>query len=327
MDRSSTFLSHRAIRILFLSDSHLGFNRPVKETNPQSGRSENFFHAFDEALEPALRSEVDAVIHGGDLFFRSRIPVWLTHEAITRIKPVSDRGIPFIFVPGNHERSWITHPILWHMENVYVFAEPGTIILSIREVVLSISAFPFQRGDIRDRFRNVLNETAYQGNRADIRLLCMHQIVEGARVGPGGYRFMKGPQVIRRADIPDHFAVVLAGHIHRHQVLNDQRSRDPYTSAVVYAGSTGRTSRAEIHETKGFIVVDLIPTDDGRGSTRTIEFRPVRTGNRHLPRVENRITVPDEAASIRRKDQPGLHRENSNSSQKKTRPVQLLLPL
>ena len=92
---------------------------------------------------------------------------------------------------------------------------------------------------------------------AEARLLCLHQCVEGATVGPQGYVFRKGDDVIRGQELPGTFAVVLAGHVHRHQILTrDLRGRD-LPAPVLYAGSTERTSFAERGETKGFLRLEV----------------------------------------------------------------------
>ena len=47
----------------------------------------------------------------------------------------------------------------------------------------------------------------------------IHQSVDGATVGPSGYTFRYAHDVTRIGDIPHRFSAVLAGHIHRFQVL------------------------------------------------------------------------------------------------------------
>ena len=54
-------------RILFVSDTHLGFDLPRKPRIARRHRGPDFFENFARALEPARRGEVDLVIHGGHL--------------------------------------------------------------------------------------------------------------------------------------------------------------------------------------------------------------------------------------------------------------------
>jgi DNA repair exonuclease SbcCD nuclease subunit len=107
---------------------------------------------------------------------------------------------------------------------------------------------------------------------SDVRVLCMHQCVEGATCGPGDFTFRTGADVIREADLPRDVAVTLSGHIHRHQVLRP-RAGPP----VVYAGSVERTSFAEAPETKGFVVLELTRTSLGGLEFRPLPARPMLT--------------------------------------------------
>ncbi len=128
---------------------------------------------------------------------------------------------------------------------------------------VAFAGFPYAR-DVRARFPSLLEATGRHERDADVRVLCLHQCVEGATCGPGSFTFRDGEDVIRRADLPADVAVVLSGHVHRHQVL--RAARGP---PVVYAGSVERTSFAEVGEPKGIVIVDL-----ARGGAARIAFRP-----------------------------------------------------
>jgi DNA repair exonuclease SbcCD nuclease subunit len=91
-----------------------------------------------------------------------------------------------------------------------------------------------------------------------VRVLCVHQCIEGAVCGPPpGFTFREGEDVVRTDDLPDDVAVVLSGHIHRHQVLRADLRGRPLAAPVVYAGSVERTSFAERDEVKGFVTLAL----------------------------------------------------------------------
>ena len=57
------------IKILFFSDSHLGFDYVLKKSKT-SHRGEDFFKNFEFILNRAIDLNVDLVIHGGDLFHK-----------------------------------------------------------------------------------------------------------------------------------------------------------------------------------------------------------------------------------------------------------------
>ena len=173
---------------------------------------------FRLALQPALTHQVDAVVHGGDLFDRSRIPDALVQMALEPLVEVAEAGVPVFLVPGNHERGKIPLQLWRSHANLHVFDRPGSVVLVKNDLRVCFSGFPFTR-KIQDQFSKIVSQTELQHTPADIRLLCMHQTVEGAKVGPVDFSFRSGPDIIRGADMPTGFAAVLSGHIHRCQEL------------------------------------------------------------------------------------------------------------
>jgi exonuclease SbcD len=254
-----------SLRILLLADTHLGFDDPVRPRVQRRRRGPDFFAAYARALRPALQREVDLVVHGGDLLFRSRVPPALVERALAPLLRVADLGIPVFLVPGNHERSHIPYPLLAQHANLHVFHRPHTFCLAVAGMRVAVSGFPFvRRVDLSHR----LAQTGWQRHDADLRLLCMHQAVEGARVGVQNFTFRAGEDVVARHEIPRRFAAVLAGHIHRWQVL--ERGDDV---PVLYPGSVERTSFQERREEKGYLLLRAEPGPDGG---RLADWRFVR---------------------------------------------------
>lgn len=237
------------MKVLFVSDTHLGLDLPAKPRVTRRRRGGDFFKNFELALEPALRGEVDVVLHGGDLLHRPKVPAWLAEAALAPLKRVASRGVPVLMVPGNHERAKLPYPLLALHEHLHVFDRPRTVVLEARGVRVAFAGFPYAR-KVRDRFGELLSATGYREPAADARVLCLHHCVEGSTCGPGDFTFRNGDDVIRRAELPRELSIVLSGHIHRHQVM-------PGAPAVVYPGSVERTSFAEAPETKGFVVLEL----------------------------------------------------------------------
>jgi DNA repair exonuclease SbcCD nuclease subunit len=250
--------------VLFVSDTHIGFDWPARPRIVRRRRGDDFFQNFERALEPARTGEVDVVVHGGDLLYRSRVPAWLVETALAPLKRLASSGVPVLLVPGNHERGRIPCSLLAVHDGLYVFDRPRSVVLDADGVRVAFIGFPYTH-DIRRRFPHMLAATSRQNTTADVRVLCVHHCVEGATCGPGNFTFRFGADVIRTADLPRDVAVVLSGHIHRHQVLRPA-GRPP----VIYAGSVERTSFAEAPETKGFVILQF--TQSGLGS---FEFRPL----------------------------------------------------
>jgi DNA repair exonuclease SbcCD nuclease subunit len=136
---------------------------------------------------------------------------------------------------------------------------------------VALAGFPSERDAVRVRFPQLVDATRWRDIAADVRLLCLHQCIEGSSVGPQNYTFTTAPDVIRCADLPSGFDAVLSGHIHRHQVLTRDRRGRTLGAPVLYPGSIERTSIAEADEQKGFLLVEI---SLGDGPSRvTWQFR------------------------------------------------------
>ncbi len=251
------------VRILFLADTHLGFDYPFRLRVKRRRRGEDFFLNFKRALEPARRGEVDAVVHGGDILFRSKVPARLVDMAFAPLRDIADGGVKVYLVPGNHERSRIPFGLLCLHKNIHIFSKPTTFFLKIRTKIVALSGFPYWRHNVRKQFPRLLEETGWRQAKkfCHSSLLCVHHCFEGAKVGPNNYSFRKGEDVIKTSDIPAEFQAVLTGHVHRFQVLNSDLNGLPLKVPILYPGSIERTSFAEKDESKGYLILEINPSD------------------------------------------------------------------
>jgi DNA repair exonuclease SbcCD nuclease subunit len=262
------------IKLLFLADTHLGFDYPFRPRIQRRRRGEDFFANYQRALEPARSQEVDAVVHGGDLLFRSRVNARLVDMAFSPLKEIADKGIKVYIVPGNHERSKIPFKILSLHPNIHIFDFPRTFVFEKNGSRIALSGFPYCRENVRARFPELLQETGWREHRAysDGHLLCVHHCFEGATVGPVNYVFKYNEDVIRHKDIPQEFTAVFAGHIHRYQTLTKNLQGKPLPTPVYYPGSIERTSFAEKDEKKGYFVFEMAAQNDSRLSLQSEKF-------------------------------------------------------
>jgi DNA repair exonuclease SbcCD nuclease subunit len=125
---------------------------------------------------------------------------------------------------------------------------------------------------VRNEFLGLMKGTGWGGNGGAGKLLCLHQTIEGARVGPSGYTFRKGQDVIRRSDLPQDAVAVLSGHIHRRQILGNPNNQNGKFPPVIYPGSTERTSFAERDENKGFYEIELTRSNKVTWGIQRLEF-------------------------------------------------------
>jgi DNA repair exonuclease SbcCD nuclease subunit len=285
------------IRILLCADTHLGFDEPMRPRVERRRRGPDFFDNFKRVLDHARDRRVDLVIHGGDLFFRSRLPAPIVDRVYGMLLGLAADGIPILIVPGNHERSLLPSSLFLNHPNIHILARPETRVFDLRGTKVAVTGIPCERVAVRQRFRSLLDMTGWVDVECDARFLCLHQAVEGARVGPSDFTFRSGADVIRMADLPSAFDAVLAGHIHRSQVLSRRRP-DGTSMPVLYPGSTERTSFAEMREPKGYLDLTL-GGDSGPGRRHlTFDFVPLPARPMHDLLLGPGLDNPDETRAF-----------------------------
>lgn len=239
------------IKIVATGDTHLGFDLPVKNKSNKPRQGEDFFANFRHISDFAINEKADILFHGGDLFYRTKVPQPIIHRVYDMLLEFAESGIPLIIVPGNHESSKLPESLLTQHKNIYIFDKPKTYYFEIKGCKLAFSGFPYLRGNIRDNIASTF-ESIHPREDHDISFLCMHHAIEGATVGPGNFTFSKSEDTIQMRDIPENYSAVLSGHIHRRQILWKNKKLP-----IVYPGSVERTSFAEQDETKGFYLLEL----------------------------------------------------------------------
>jgi exonuclease SbcD len=259
-------------RIVFFADTHLGFDYPVKPRIERRRRGPDFFANFHRVLDYARETRPDVVLHGGDVFFRARIPQRIVDIVYSDLYEFASEGIPILIVPGNHERSILPTSLFLEHPDIYIFDQPKTFTFDVDGLQIAFSGFPCRRKDVREMFTGLVQDAGWMKHKSACQLLCLHQTVEGARVGPSGYTFRRGQDVIPRRDLPPEAVAVLSGHIHREQVLEVRMVGDMRSPPVIYPGSIERTSFAERDEGKGFYDITLSISEGGRWEIEKLEF-------------------------------------------------------
>jgi DNA repair exonuclease SbcCD nuclease subunit len=86
------------VRVIHTGDTHLGYRQ-----YHSADRARDFQAAFDQVIDAAIDSDVDAVIHAGDLFHDRRPDIDALVGAIGTLERLADAEIPFLAIVGNHE--------------------------------------------------------------------------------------------------------------------------------------------------------------------------------------------------------------------------------
>lgn len=285
------------LRIIVCADTHLGFDAPVRPKVERRRRGEDFFANFQRVLDGANDRRAHLLVHGGDLFFRGRVPGAIVDRAYRMLVRFADGGIPIVIVPGNHERSVLPTSLFLSHPNIHVYTQPETKLLDLGGRKIALVGIPCARDGIRLRFRELLSECGWERVVCDVRFLCLHQAIEGATVGPADFAFRWGDDVLPMDQLPPEFDAVLAGHIHRRQILLRRRA-DGSSMPVVYPGSTERTSFAERGEPKGYFEIILSGGSREEKRLRT-EFVPLPARPMEDLLIEDDVTPEDLPGSLR----------------------------
>lgn len=250
----------RNLKLLVFSDTHLGFDYPMRPRIKIRRRGEEFFSNFNHVLNYGLKNNVDYILHLGDLFFRCKVHNDIVKRAYSKLLSTADKGIKIILVPGNHDCSRLPLISILSHPNIHIFEKAKVISFPILGKNINFAGFPFIRKNLHDEFHKYLEIFRSNISANDINILLMHQTIQGAQVGQINYTFGSGPDILLKKMMPEDYDLILCGHIHRYQIIPfQQNNTSNYKNKIIFTGSTERTSFAEKNETKGFLKIGLNP--------------------------------------------------------------------
>ncbi len=280
------------IKILHLSDIHLGSGFSHGRVNPETGlnsRFEDFVATLGRCIDRAISEPVDLVLFGGDAFPDATPLPFIQQAFAAQFRRLVDANIPTVLLVGNHDQHsqgaggaslciyrtlgvpgfWVgdrlaTHRIETRSGTVQIITLPWLTrsALLTRPETDGLSLLEVNHLLI-DRLRVALEGEIRQLDPALPTVLLGHLMTDTARFG--AERFLavgKGFTVPLALLTRPCFDYVALGHVHRHQILAER----PY---VVYPGSIERVDFSEEQEAKGYILLEL-----ERGQTR-LEFCPL----------------------------------------------------
>ena len=303
------------IRLLHFADLHLGVEN-YGRMDPATGlstRLTDFLRAYDQVVDYALENDVGLVVFAGDAYkTRDPNPTY-EREFARRIQRLSTAGIPTVLVAGNHDTPSaigraITVEIFatLEVENVHVAKKPEVIAIETKGGPVQVVALPWiTRSALlaRDEYKNknleeinqlILDKVTniFEGDdgllsqldRTVPTILAAHATVQGAAYG-SERSVMLGQEVILPPSLAKNpaFDYVALGHIHKHQVLNEE-------PPVIYSGSIERIDFGEEREDKGFVVAEV---ERGRAN-----WQFVKTDARPFVTIEVDAQSDDPTAEI-----------------------------
>ncbi|MEM0158686.1 MAG: exonuclease SbcCD subunit D [Thermoplasmataceae archaeon] len=220
------------MRFMHFSDTHLGSRQYLI---PE--RENDFYDTFKEAIEVAIRENVDFVVHSGDLFDR-----WdPSNTAIAKFRDglimLWERHIPFYLILGDHDRPKredMPAGSIFDFMNLKLLGVEGaesTVFSKNGEDIL-IAGVSNMKGLDADRIAGEYDRADSMASGYANSILLTHQAVEG-------YLYDDSIEV-RRTDLPGNFSYLAFGHIHNYSIESEKKP------VLSYAGSTELKSENEL---------------------------------------------------------------------------------
>lgn len=286
----------KTLKILHLSDIHLGSGFNHGRINPETGRNsrlEDFLHSLERCMDRAITEPVDLVIFGGDAFPDATPAPYVQKAFAAQFRRLADAQIPTILLVGNHDQHSqgnggdslsiyrtlavpgfiVGDRIATHrIETVSGPVQVLTLPWLTRSTLLTRSK---TEGLSMAQVNELLTQTLTPILEAEIRqldpdvptILLAHLMADRANLG--AERFLavgKGFTLPVSLLIRPELDYVALGHVHKHQNLNPDNN-----PPVVYPGSIERVDFSEEKEAKGYVFLRLT-----KGQTDW-EFCPLET--------------------------------------------------
>ena len=270
------------IRILHLSDIHIGSSFSHGRLNPETGlntRLEDFVNTLSLCIDRAIDLPVDLVLFGGDAFPDATPAPYLQEAFATQFRRLADANIPTVLLVGNHDQhsqgnggaslciyrtlgvpgfivgdTIKTHRITTPNGDVQVITLPwltrSTLLTRPETEGLALA----EVNDLLvEKLKPVLEAEIRRLDRTIPTVLLAHLMIDRAKLG--AERFLavgKGFTIPISVLIRPDFDYVALGHVHQHQNLNP--SNDP---PIIYPGSIERVDFSEEKEDKGYVIVEI----------------------------------------------------------------------
>jgi DNA repair exonuclease SbcCD nuclease subunit len=227
-------------------------------------REEDFYEAFDEAIQTMVKDHVDAVIHAGDIFDIPKPGGTALVKFLNGLKLLKENEIRFFFTMGEHDISrlpGIPSPFLFKEMDLATYVGDG---MPHTYRGLTIVGFHKRRKTeieaLQESLRGLDSQLASVSGK---KVLVLHQAM---------VEFHKYAGELVSSDLPRSFDCYAMGHLHDHF----QTTFDGFRGPVCYPGSTDATSSEGIRDyKKGFYITDLSGEE---ANPNWIQIKSLRSG-------------------------------------------------
>ncbi len=279
----------RKIKFIHLSDIHIGLQTHGK-INPATGKNtrlEDIVKSLDFVFDYALKESVDLVLIAGDIFHRENPhPTEEIEFARRVVNLVEESRTKVVMVLGNHDypsaggkaSAVEIFPAL-DIEGVTIVRKPGLHTLDTENGQVQIACLPWAgrsglvskdeykslstqeiQIEIEKRLIAIIRDLASKTDNSNPAIFLGHLSVRNAKLsGTERDTITISDPIVPVSELNNGaFNYVALGHIHRFQNLN----KDDFPP-IVYSGSIERIDFTEEKEKKGFVIGEIVESEEG----------------------------------------------------------------
>ena len=279
----------RKIKFIHLSDIHIGLQTHGK-INPATGKNtrlEDIVKSLDFVFDYALKESVDLVLIAGDIFHRENPHPTEEIEFARRVVNLVEKSrTKVVMVLGNHDypsaggkaSAVEIFPAL-DIEGVTIVRKPGLHTLDTENGQVQIACLPWAgrsglvskdeykslstqeiQIEIEKRLIAIIRDLSSKVDNSNPAIFLGHLSVRNAKLsGTERDTITISDPIVPVSDLNNGaFNYVALGHIHRFQNLN----KDDFPP-IVYSGSIERIDFTEEKEKKGFVIGEIVESEEG----------------------------------------------------------------
>jgi DNA repair protein SbcD/Mre11 len=289
------------IKFFHTADVHFGvenYGRVDSKTGAHS-RLLDFKRSFQECIDLAIKEDIDFFLLCGDVY-KTAYPTPTQQKMFMHLLlKLYHANIPVVIIVGNHDNplsfgkvNSIDFLDYIPLDGFYIFSKPSSITIKTKRGTVQIVGMPWPaRNNLvtrhEHRFKNNEEISSYISEKVGLLIqdfaekldpkipsvLAGHLMVSSGRFSGSEKCAVLGQDV---TFLPSQLAIkpfdyIALGHLHRHQVLNQNSF-----PAIVYSGSIERIDFGERKEDKGFCRV-IIDIDKKAKDRCTFNFARVST--------------------------------------------------
>jgi exonuclease SbcD len=234
------------MRLVHIGDSHLGLSQFSRLADDGMNLRERLvYDHFLAGTDAIVDLKPDVVVHAGDLFHSVRPKTQAYTTALESLSRLGDAGIPLLIIAGNHDMRksrYTTSPfevLEYHSAPIHAGYRYRYEPIDIGDARFHLIPNLLQPSQYREEFdrieqlRNGMNVLVTHGLASTLRAYRLGTVME---------------HEIDATMLSPDFDYIALGHFHGQRQVADN---------AWYCGSQEYISYAEIHDTKGGLLVDL----------------------------------------------------------------------